>query len=386
VNLAGTLILKELWHRKVSFLLSLMAAVAAVAICVAIGITQDAAQRETRRATRDGGSNVRIIPKEADRFEFHELGYSSVTMPEDYVEKLASQKNISFNHLIARLAQKIEIKDQPIRMVGMAPARHPPGHPKKSPMGYSITAGEIYVGHAVGELLGVKKNDQIELEGLPGKTWKVARVQPEQGTRDDVSILALLSDVQTAFDMQGRINEIEAIDCRCETTEQNPLLALRDEMESILPQAQVVHDAKLSNVRARQRQMMEKYSKFIIATLLIVSAAWIGVLAVINVRERTSEIGLLRALGYGSGLISSLILGRALLIGLLGAALGFLIGGYMATSYGPQFFPVTANAIKLQPIMLGYALLAAPLLAMLASFIPAALAVNQDPAVTLRQE
>ncbi|REJ70360.1 MAG: hypothetical protein DWQ31_01475 [Planctomycetota bacterium] len=177
------------------------------------------------------------------------------------------------------------------------------------------------------------------------------------------------------------------MDCtRCDTTVENPLVILRDELEAMLPQAQVLRDADRANQRASLRQMIEEYSSFIIAALLLVSAGWIGMLAVTNVRERTGEIGLLRALGYGSSLIGGMVLGRAALIGVLGAALGYLLGCYLATSYGAEYFPTTAKAIKSQPMLLAWAMLAAPLLAMIASFIPAALAVSQDPAVTLRHE
>lgn len=392
---AAVLIFKEIKHRKVSFLLALLAAVAAVALCVGLVIMQDAAARETRRVTRDAGSNIRIIPKAADPFVYHELGYSKETMPEAYLDTMAKAKDISYNHLIAQLIREIEVApgkgakvEEPgvkkkVRLIGMAPTRNPPGHKKKSKMGYAIPTGELYVGHAVGKFLGVKKGGEIE---LLGRSWKIARVQPEKGTVDDISIMALMSDVQAATDTKGQISEIKAIDCLCLTADENPLLVLRKEIETMLPEAQVLHDSELSDVRARQRQMMDSYSPFIISSLLIVSAAWIGVLAVINVRERTSEIGLFRALGYGSGFISMLVLGRALLIGLFGALVGYFIGCFLATSYGPEFFRVTAKAIKAQPALLGWAVIAAPLLAMLASFIPAALAVNQDPADTLRQE
>ncbi len=409
MKLTATLVLKEIWYRKISFLLSLLAAVAAVAICVALTTTQGGALRETKRNTRDAGSNIRIIPKTADLFEYHELGYTPHTMPEAYVDKIAGQKDISYNHLIARLAQEIKVDGKSVPLIGMAPAKSPPGHPSKSKMGYSIPQGEVYVGHNVAKLLDVEKNDKVAVfevntkdgsqrelrkvtEDDAANAWKVARVQPEKGTKEDTSVMALLKDVQAAFDMQGKINEIKAIDCLCLTSDENPVLALRREMEKILPEtptepgAQVLHDSTLSDARAKQRQMQERYTPFVISTLLIVSAAWIGVLAAINVMDRTSEIGLFRALGYGSGTISSLVLGRALLIGLIGALVGWLLGSFVATTFGPELFPATAGKIKWNSELLVWALVYAPLLAMVASFIPAALAVKQDPAVTLRHE
>ena len=47
------------------------------------------------------------------------------------------------------------------------------------------------------------------------------------------------------------------------------------------------------------------------------------------VRERRKEIAVLKTLGFPSGLVMMLILGEALLIGLLGGGLGLLLGGAM---------------------------------------------------------
>ncbi|REJ95046.1 MAG: hypothetical protein DWQ35_07275 [Planctomycetota bacterium] len=384
MKLACTLIFKELWHRKIGFLLSLVAAIAAVGLCVAMVITQDAAARETRIVTRNVGHNVRIVPRAVDVFVYHQRDYSPHTMPEDYLDKIASQKNISYGQLEARLVREIEINGKTIRLVGLAPIRIPPGQGKKKPMSVAIESGTIHVGHDVSKLLNVKKGDSVELQD---RDWKVARVAPNHDNEKDITIFALLSDVQAALDLPGQISEIRAMDCtRCDTTVENPLVILRDELEAMLPQAQVLRDADRANQRASLRQMIEEYSSFIIAALLLVSAGWIGMLAVTNVRERTGEIGLLRALGYGSSLIGGMVLGRAALIGVIGAALGYLLGCYLATSYGAEYFPTTAKAIKSQPVLLAWAMLAAPLLAMIASFIPAALAVSQDPAVALRHE
>ena len=81
--------------------------------------------------------------------------------------------------------------------------------------------------------------------------------------------------------------------------------------------------------------------------VLLVCAAWVGLLAMINVRERRQEIGILRALGYGSGRIGWLFLGKALGLGLVGAAIGFGIGTGAALTWGPAIFKVTASKLAI---------------------------------------
>jgi putative ABC transport system permease protein len=112
----------------------------------------------------------------------------------------------------------------------------------------------------------------------------------------------------------------------------------------------------------------------------------VGVLALLNVRQRRSEIGILRALGYGSGRIAGLFLVKAVLAGLLGAGIGFGLGTWLALVYGPEVFRVTASKIQPEWAVLAWLLIAAPALAALATLIPAMVAVAEDPAVTLREE
>ena len=95
----------------------------------------------------------------------------------------------------------------------------------------------------------------------------------------------------------------------------------------------------------------------------------------------------MRALGYGSGPITLLFLGKAVLVGLLGAVAGFLLGTTLALGFGPGIFKLTSKImIKPDMGMLILSLIFAPVFAAVSSFIPAMIAVAYDPAVTLREE
>ena len=94
----------------------------------------------------------------------------------------------------------------------------------------------------------------------------------------------------------------------------------------------------------------------------------------------------MRALGHGSGKIAFLFLGKAVVIGLIGALVGFVVGTVLALSYGPDIFKVTGGMIEPLYGLLGWALIAAPVFVAISSFIPSMVAVTQDPALTLREE
>ena len=131
---------------------------------------------------------------------------------------------------------------------------------------------------------------------------------------------------------------------------------------------------------------MEKSFVFLVPCVLVVCAAWIALLAVLNARERIPEIAVFRALGYESSAIAGLFLGKAVVLGVVGAVIGFACGTLLSRSVGPQLFPVTAGDIAVDPALLGIALLVAPLFSSMSSLIPTAWAVSQDPAATLRSD
>ncbi|HZQ09742.1 MAG TPA: ABC transporter permease [Anaerolineae bacterium] len=124
-----------------------------------------------------------------------------------------------------------------------------------------------------------------------------------------------------------------------------------------------------------------------------VLAALIGGLAVVNtmimsVSERTPEIGLKKAIGATNGNIIREFLMEAAVIGLLGGALGFLLGwglaGLLNLSVaqalgGAEIFKVTP---RLAAIAIGFAVG----LGIFAGLLPAWNASRLDPVVALREE
>jgi ABC-type lipoprotein release transport system permease subunit len=132
--------------------------------------------------------------------------------------------------------------------------------------------------------------------------------------------------------------------------------------------------------------MIRRHFSLILPVVLVVCAVWIGALAMINVREREYEIGILRAVGHGSGRIALLFLGKALVIGVIGALIGFAAGTALAMIYGPGIFKVTAKFLKPSYDLLLSSVIAAPAFAAISSFIPAMLAVTHDAAATLNEK
>ncbi len=376
------LIVRELRHRWFNALLSVAVLSAAVAIFVVMTISHAAQERETRRITRDMGFNLRIVPKQTDMIAFWNNGFSEYTMSEDSIDKIADRKKISYNHLIATLQQRLTVDGQTVILTGVSDELSPPGR-KKTKMAAIIKPGTVHVGFEAARQLDWKKGDEVT---IGGKSFKVARCAPEAGSADDVRLTVSLADAQMALGKPGEINEIKAIDCLCLTADENPLAILRSELSAVLPDAKVVMLGPIADARAKQRQTTERMTAFTFVVVLIVVALWVGALAMINVRQRTAEIGLLRALGYRGGALAGLLMGKAVLLGIAAAVIGSVLGTYVAVAYGPDLFPITARAIKPDPELFWWALIATPLFAAAVSFFPTAVAIAEDPALTLRRD
>jgi putative ABC transport system permease protein len=385
-------VLKEIAHRKWNFLLSVIAIVTAVAFFVASLTMGKASERETSKIMLGAGLNLRILPRDTDMYEFWIYHFTPRTMPESYCEKILINENFTVNHILASLVQEVDVraneKQTKALWTGVAPERIPPGKPKK-PVQPPVKKGKVHLGYQIARHLQLKKGDSVTIKGESFEVIQCLR-ETNNPEGDDIRIYANLNDVQRLLNLPGQVNEIKAIDCLCRTsvneTQEQTLERLRREILKILPDVKVFHWKQIAEMRHEQRLLMRRLVSLVSPAVAFVCLIWIGVLAFLNVRERRAEIGVMRALGYGSGRIAALFIAKALIIGLLGAAAGFALGTLFTLQYGEQVFKITAQAIKPLYALLPGVCLLAPVFAALASFIPTMLAVTQDPAQTLRQE
>jgi putative ABC transport system permease protein len=120
-------------------------------------------------------------------------------------------------------------------------------------------------------------------------------------------------------------------------------------------------------------------------TILLVTANTMS----IAVRERQQEIGVLKTLGFPSGLVMSLILVEALLLAAMGGALGLVLasGAIRVLPSLPYIGDVVRQfpGLGLSPKIVSYGLGVALLLGLLAGFVPAMMAYRARITEVLRQ-
>lgn len=411
----------ELRYRKLNFLLSALAVTIAVTLFVTGPVLIDGYGRETqarlgeleaktgeelarmedqtRRLMRDMGFNLMIVHRDTNMSDFWADDFAAADMPQEYVHRLAADRRLTLvRHIVATLQGRITWEDRKVLVVGYSPEATQAHLAEKSPMGYRVEPGTVLLGHELG--IGRKPGEKIT---VAEREFRIERILPEQGSKEDISIVMHLDDAQAVLERPGRVNQIMALGCNCAGSD---LPNIRKQLAAILPDTRITEFRSIALARAEQRELVaEKHRQILTETahsreqvqgtletlaavttpvVVLASAIWVGLLALANVRERRTEIGLLRALGKGSSTIASLLLGKAALVGLSGAAVGVLLGIGAAWLLGVEALDVAAERFAVPWTVMAYALVGAPLLSAVASYLPTVVALVQDPAIVLR--
>jgi hypothetical protein len=441
----GRLIAREIGYRRLNFALAALAVLVAVALATAIltlvkgyrlraeALAEVQAARagevgfrltdDARRLMLELGYNVLILDEQEDRAEFLSTHQPTRLMDEAVVERLAQSRKLVVKHLLPTLQQRLRWpeKDLPIVLVGTR-GEVPLSHfdPKK-PMIAAVPEGGLVAGSLVAERAGLAVGRTVT---LLGQEFRVSLLHERRGNDDDITVWVPLADAQRLLDRPGKIHAILALGCLC--VEQSPdkryhvrELHSAEELErlirEVVPTVQVIVLERAAAIRratraaagqrarefldveeagrASRRAEREALAAWVIPLAVLGGVVWVGLMALGNVRARRPEIGILRALGVGARKMAAIILGRAVLVGLVGAILGYAVGFALAVAWdareaghGALAAGPAGLAALFGPGLLAGVLVLAPVLSAAASLVPALLAAQQDPAVILREE
>lgn len=363
---------------------------------------------DTRKAMLKLGFNVVILPKDQNLSDWYSEDYASRYMPEDYVHKLADSGIVTVRHFLPSLQQKIEWPEYKRKIIlvgarGEVPNLHK--NPVK-PLVQPVPPGTISLGYELHRSLGIKIGDTIE---LMGRKFTVQDCHKERGNKDDITAWIYLSEAQELLDKPEQINAILALECLCVGEEGLPII--RRQIAEILPGTQVIERGSRVIARAEARTKVEEQAKIAIEkekiaredlravrerlasilTPVVVTACavWIAVLGFTNVRARREEIGILRAIGVRSREVMVMFVSRHVILGVLGGALGFLIGILAAIYFGEAHESAQIRMTNMDLPWAGLILASiggATALAVIAGWIPTIVAARQDPADVLRND
>lgn len=416
------LVFKEIYRRKLNFFTGLSSVIIAIAAFISASTslsihdlqTQEIIQAKTiqtenrmkdleddfRVIMKKLGFNLLIIPEDQNLADLYADDFASKYMSEEYVTKLSRSKIMAIRHLLPSLQQRIYWKEGQRKIVligtrGEVPFLH---RDPKEPILIPVPEGGVVVGYELHKSNNLTVGDKIN---ILGQSFTVTQCNKERGNKDDITFWINLEKAQSMLNRENQINAILALKCHCSG---NEISQIREEVSKILPGTQVIEESSKVVTRAEARDRAAKEAKeaiesekthrmqirneqehfaaIYVPSIMVLSVLWIALLFMSNVRDRQSEIGILRATGVKANKILSLFLLKAVVMGLIGALLGIILGLIISLLLRNVDF----NIAYIDWYMILMAVVLAPFISLLASWVPAFIASQQDPAVVLSKE
>jgi len=268
----------------------------------------------------------------------------------------------------------------------------------QEPLEVRIEPGEVQLGYTVAERLKKKAGDAITI-GEEQYSIKLCRKQ--LGTKDDIVIFMNLSDAQSLLGLTDKISGILALSCNCEAGDVTPI---RTGVRKIIPGAEVVEFAVRAKARQRARvaiqeaaaaevsdivkarmllrDQLKRFSVIFAGLMVSAAAVLLFFLYSHNVKERRHEIAILRTLGVRTPQIYVLFICKAALLAVVGSLAGY-VGALMLVQEitgDTSFSSLWATSLLLE------LLIAANLISISASLVPAMIAAGRDPGIILNED
>jgi len=265
-------------------------------------------------------------------------------------------------------------------------------------------ADECLVGMAFAKKFGVKPGDVLNVHANDRTGWKALKVVGlvSTGGPEENAVVAPLAVAQGLADTPGKYRRLYV----SALTKPEDAFGRRDP-KTMTPAEfdrwycspyisaialQISQELKGTDVRVIRRvaegegtilTRVRTLLWLVTLAALLAAALAVGASAAASVIERRTEIGLMKALGAGSGLVGVLLAAEQLLVAFVGGGIGYAGGILLARLLGEKIFGFTPEP-KL--FLLFIVLVLASLITLLGSAYPLRRASQYDPAPILRGE
>jgi len=236
---------------------------------------------------------------------------------------------------------------------------------------------EVLLGSEAARLLRLEAGSGINVKD---RDLKVFGVLEPTGSQDDQLIFANLATAQSLFGKEGRISmaEVAALCKDC------PIDALVTQISEVVPGAKVMPIQQVVKGRMETLAYFKKFSYGISAVIMLVGSLVVMVTMMGSVRERRSEIGIFRAIGFRQSHVIKVVFIEAGILSGLSGIIGYL-AGLGATKIGLRLFTENhAAAVPINWELAAGAFFLAVLIGLISSIYPASLAARLDPNDALR--
>jgi putative ABC transport system permease protein len=374
----------NLLRRKTRSVFVIIGLVISVATVVALLSFVEAMTHYIDHNLEKYGANILIVPKTeslALSYGGLSLGGVSFEMEEIREEQLARIWSIKNSANIAALGPlvlgAVQVQEHKVLLAGLDFKTINILKPWWNIAGQIPDAQGAVLGSKVAAVLGLKTGDPVLIRD---RNLRVSGILNPTGSQDDDLIFVTLKTAQELLGKQGRISMVElAALCRnC------PIEEMVKQVSEVLPGANVMAIQQVVKGRMETLSQFKKLSYGVSSVVLLVGALLVLVTMMSSVRERTSEIGIFRAIGFRQSHVMKIIYLEALIISGLAGLIGYFVGLGATKLALLLFTDGMGTAVPFEVWMITGAVISATIIGLAASTYPAFMAARLDPSESLR--
>jgi putative ABC transport system permease protein len=236
---------------------------------------------------------------------------------------------------------------------------------------------QVLLGSDASNALNAGSGDSIRIKD---EIFTVTGVLDQTGSQDDSLVFASLKKAQKLLGKEGKITlvEVAALCSGC------PIGDMVAQIAEKLPDAKVSAIQQVVEGRLKALDQFKRFSYAMAGVVVFIGSLIVFVTMMGSVNERTTEIGVFRAIGFRKSHIMRIILLEAALVSLLAGFLGYAAGMAGAMLALP-FMAESSNAQLVWDTTLAFGSIGLALtLGLVASLYPALHASKMDPTEALR--
>ncbi|MBW2609819.1 MAG: ABC transporter permease [Deltaproteobacteria bacterium] len=376
--------LSNLRRRKAKASFILIGLLIGVTAVVAFISLVDALSRDINEKLEKYGANIMIVPKTENlslNYGGISIGGISFEMQEILQNDLERIKNIKNAANVAAVGPMVlgplKVNNRNVLLSGVNFKVTQYLRPWWKIKGEYPGENEVLIGAEASRILGIGIGDMFKANG---RSLVVSGVLESTGSQDDHIIFSHLATAQTILNKEGRISmaEVAALCSAC------PIEEMVKQISEALPSAKVMAIKQVVKGRMETLGHFNKFAYGLSLLVMFVGGLVVFVTMMGSVRERTSEFGIFRAIGFRRSHVIRLVLFEAAIISAIAGVLGYLSGLGTTKLILPFFTESAGVQVAFDPLIAGGVLSAAVILGLVASMYPAFLAGNLDPNEALR--
>lgn len=356
------------------------------AAIVSIMLASSSASTQLQHTLDTVGANIIVAPGSSEldleyagikvdgfTYDFRELTIEDV----DRINTIKNRENIAVIAPKLVGAAKLSGLNAPVLVVGVDfEAEQKLKHWWNVSGDFPTGINEAVVGSELATELGVKAGNKIR---LGDRYFVVTGILEPTQTQDDRVVFVPLESAQALFNKPGKVSFIEVAalcyDC--------PIEKIVSQISEKIPDANVQALKEVIESRMAAVNYFKRFGLLVSGFITLISILIIFILTTLSVVERTREIGILRAIGYHSTHIFSIVLLEVVVLSGIGGITGSIAGIYASHAVLQLIAGYEAVLVLHWNIPL-FAAAGAVLAGLVGALYPSFRATRIDPAAALR--